>query len=296
MSGPPIAACPSDVKDRFDITYAAHTATCTFLLDAEGICRRIVMLPGNKRREASKNASRCIGAQYVATLDPTVPGCLVEMPKIGTPMLFARVDTRGRVALVRTGPITSFETRRADDPNPDPFAESIGVMTSAPRAAELQTPRAKAKTSRTDDAPVTPKDPYIEAAERTQRIPAIGTADKASSAASRPTPPALRDEAHRDDSGVEITVDVDPHLATTDEYTSDPSAMQPAKHTWPSPAPQAHARTLHDPHVQLSPVEDPDDPYVENAYARTRERRASEPVPKRTTPVPPPAMPVRRRG
>lgn len=272
MSGPPIAASPSDVKDRFDITYAAHTATCTFLLDAEGICRRIVMLPGNKRREASKNASRCIGAQYVATLDPTVPGCLVEMPKVGTPMLFARVDTRGRVALVRTGPITSFETRRADDPTPDPFAESIGVMTSAPAAAELQTPRAKRRAE--EPAPATPKDPYIEAAERTQRIPAVG----------------------RDDSGVEINVDVDPHLATTDEYDSDPSTMKPAQHTWPSPAPQGHARTLHDPHVQLSPVEDPDDPYVENAYARTRERRASEPVPKRATPVPPPAMPVRRRG
>lgn len=271
MSGPTIAAFPFDVKgERFDITYAAHTATCTFLLDAEGICRRIVVLPGSKRREASKNASRCIGAQYVATLDPTVPGCLVEMPKIGTPMLFARVDTRGRVALVRTGPITSFETRRSDDP--DPFAESIGVMTSAPSAAELQTPRAKAK------APPA-KDPYSElGADRTQRIP------------------AAREESAPRPVEIEVTVDVDPHLAATDEYDSDPSTMKPTASTWQ--AAQPHARTLHDPHVPLSPVEDPDDPYVENAYARTRERRASEPVPKRThaTPVPPPAMPVRRRG
>ena len=260
------------MKERFDITYAAHTATCTFLLDAEGICRRIVMLPGSKRREASKNASRCIGAQYVATLDPTVPGCLVEMPKIGTPMLFARVDPRGRVALVRTGPITSFETRRADDPNPDPFAESIGVMTSAPSAAELQTPRSKAP----------PKDPYTEiGADRTQRIPAARE-----ESAPRPVEP-------------EIPVDVvDPHLAATDEYDSDPSTMKPTASTWQAAQPQGHARTLHDPHVTLSPVEDPDDPYVENAYARTRERRSSEPVPKlrMNTPVPPPAMPVRRRG
>jgi hypothetical protein len=259
-------------SERFDITYAAHTATCTFLLDADGICRRIVMMPGNKRREASKNASRCIGAQYVATLDPTVPGCLVEMPKVGTPMLFARVDSRGRVALVRTGPITSFETKRADDP--DPFAESIGVMTSAPAAAELQTPRARVRRSDPGNGPMTPKDPYIEAAERTQRIPVLG----------------------RDDSGVEVNVENDPHLATTDEYDSDPSTMKPHPNAWPTAQPQAHARTLHDPHVQLSPVEDPDDPYVEDAYARTRERRSSEPVPKRATPVPPPAMPVRRRG
>lgn len=273
MSGPALAACPFDVKgERFDITYAAHTASCTFLLDAEGICRRIVMLPGSKRREASKNAARCIGAQYVATLDPTVPGCLVEMPKIGTPMLFARVDARGRVALVRTGPITSFETKRADDP--DPFAESIGVMTSAPSAQELQTPRAR--RSRPEPEPLTPKDPYIEMAERTQRIPAIGRDD---------SPPAPG----------EVEVELDPQLATTDEYDSDPSTMKPRNmSTWPSAQP--HARTLHDPHVPLSPVEDPDDPYVEN-YARTRERRASEPVPKKhNTPLPPPAMPVRRRG
>lgn len=276
MSGPRLAACPSDVKgERFDITYAAHTATCTFLLDAEGICRRIVMLPGSKRRDASKNAARCIGAQYVATLDPTVPGCLVEMPKIGTPMLFARVDARGRVALVRTGPVTSFETKRADDP--DPFAESIGVMTSAPSAQELQTPRANAKVRRSSPeaaAPVTPKDPYIEMAERTQRIPALGREES--------TPVAG-----------EIEVEIDQNLLATDEYTSDPATMKP-RNTWPSAQPQA--RTLHDPHVPLSPVEDPDDPYVEN-YARTRERRASEPVPKKhNTPVPPPAMPVRRRG
>lgn len=278
MSGPRLAASRLDVKgERFDITYAAHTATCTFLLDAEGICRRIVMLPGSKRRDASKNAARCIGAQYVATLDPTVPGCLVEMPKIGTPMLFARVDSRGRVALVRTGPITSFETKRADDP--DPFAESIGVMTSAPSAQELQTPRARVRRSEPD--PVTPKDPYIEMAERTQRIPALGRDD------STPVAPPAREPAR------EAEVELDPHLATTDEYDSAPSTMKP-RNTWPSAQPQA--RTLHDPHVALSPVEDPDDPYVEN-YARTRERRASEPVPKKhSTPVPPPAMPVRRRG
>src|SRR5262249_2064711 len=144
--------------------------------------------PGSKRHNASKNAARTIGAQYVATLDPSVPGCLVEMPKVGTPMLFARVDERGRVALVRTGPITSFETKRMEDP--DPFAESVGVMTSAPSAAELNSPRPPANQAVTpragraarraaDGSPITPKDPYIEAAERTQRIPAVGRDDAA---------------------------------------------------------------------------------------------------------------------
>ena len=75
-----------------DISYAAHTASCTFLLDDEGICRRIVMAPRGKRRESSRTASRCVGAQYVASLDGSAAGGLVEMPRVGAAMLFARVD------------------------------------------------------------------------------------------------------------------------------------------------------------------------------------------------------------
>jgi hypothetical protein len=149
------------VGDAFDITYAAHTASCTFLLDRDGICRRIVMLSGGKRREASKNAARCVGAQYVATLDPAVPGCLVDLPKVGAAMLFARVEA-GRVALVRTGVVTSFETKQADDP--DPFRESVGVITSAPRAEELhamRATRARPRYATAAAAAAATADPYL---------------------------------------------------------------------------------------------------------------------------------------
>src|SRR4026207_828922 len=104
---------PETVSDSsFQITYAAHTATCTFLLDSEGICRRIVAAPNAKRavsqktRDATRAASRCLGAQYVASLDPSVWGMLAEMPRVGSAMLFARIDERGRVSLVRTGVVT----------------------------------------------------------------------------------------------------------------------------------------------------------------------------------------------
>ncbi len=238
--------------DSFDIVYAAHTASCTFLLDANGICRRIVMTPGSKRREASKNAARCVGAQYVATLDAHVPGCLVELPKVGAPMLFARIDENGRIALVRTGAVTSFETKRADDP--DPFKESVGVMTSAPSAEELHTPRVRqerqarreAEASRPAPAPSNrapaPRreaDPYVEQPERTQRIQALRPAE------------------------------LDPQLLATDEYESEPHTIAP-RTTLPSASPPQHARTLHDPRVQLSPVEDPDDPYVRSEVAAKR--------------------------
>ncbi len=240
------------MADSFDIMYAAHTASCTFLLDGSGICRRIVMTPGSKRREASKNAARCVGAQYVATLDAHVPGCLVELPKVGAPMLFARIDENGRIALVRTGAVTAFETKRADDP--DPFKESVGVMTSAPSAEELHTPRVRTDR-RNVEASKPPgshaqatgraasrreaRDPYVEHPERTQRIQAL-----------RPD-------------------ELDPQLLTTDEYESEPHTIAP-RTTLPSATPQPQARTLHEPRVQLSPVEDPDDPYVGNAYAPKR--------------------------
>lgn len=119
-------------EEEFEIAYAAHTASCTFLLDGEGICRRIAMNPHSSRpgraSAGSRNASRCVGAQYVASLDAAASGCLVEMPRIGASMLFARVDDKGRVSLVRTGVITKFEQMREEH---DPF-ESVSVKTSAP--------------------------------------------------------------------------------------------------------------------------------------------------------------------
>jgi hypothetical protein len=48
----------------------------------------------------------------VASLDVHTKGGLLEMPRVGVPMLFARVDGEtGRVTLVRTAPIVRFETR-----------------------------------------------------------------------------------------------------------------------------------------------------------------------------------------
>src|SRR5690349_4274962 len=122
--GPALAkTSKGTVSASFEITYAAHTSSCTFLLDAEGICRRIVVAPSNKRsvsstkgRDGARLAARCVGAQYVASLDATVSGMLAEMPRVGSAMLFARVDERGRVSLVRTGIVTRFESHRTEDP------------------------------------------------------------------------------------------------------------------------------------------------------------------------------------
>lgn len=100
---------PSDVP----IAYAAHTATCTFLLDAEGFCRRV--MTRNKHHKESRVARRCLGAQYVASLDLRSEAGLVEMPTPGASMIFARVDD-GRVALVKTAPLERFDDMDAAPP------------------------------------------------------------------------------------------------------------------------------------------------------------------------------------
>ena len=122
-----------------EIAYAAHTSVCTFLLDDQGICRRIVMTAKGKRRESARTSARCVGAQYVASLDGSAAGGLVEMPRVGAAMLFARVDESGRISLVRTGAITSFESRAGEDP----FVDPVSVETSAPRLGGLEAVRAE---------------------------------------------------------------------------------------------------------------------------------------------------------
>ena len=116
--------------------------------------------PPRESGAPSRTASRCVGAQYVASLDGSAAGGLVEMPRVGAAMLFARVDENGRVSLVRTAVVTSFESKAAEDP----FAEtgSGAVETSAP---ELDAPRAPRQEELDVD--------YYDPSERTQRIQAL---------------------------------------------------------------------------------------------------------------------------
>lgn len=194
------------MSEHLDILYAAHTATCTFLLDAEGICRRIVpVLPGakaTKRRDTVRAASRCVGAQYVASLDANVTGMLAEMPRVGAPMLFARVDERGRISLVRTGNVTRFESHRHD-----PFAqgadrESLSLLTSAPAIAP-STP-APRRVRESERAAAQPEEEVYEDVDLSEVEPVI--------------PPARDSELRTRDSDV---------LNKTAEYET------PRAHAWP---------------------------------------------------------------
>jgi hypothetical protein len=107
------------------IAYVAYTERNVLMLDSEGICVRVEPLRGliahrwgdtpPMRAELSDGALRCIGAQYIASIDPGSPGGLAHMPRVGTSMLFAAVAHDGRIYCVRAGPLTHFESCTADD-------------------------------------------------------------------------------------------------------------------------------------------------------------------------------------
>ena len=104
-----------------DYAYAAHTERCTYLLDGEGVCRRVIV--ANPRagertmggRLTSEAARMCVGAQYVASIDMRVPGGLIPMPRTGAQMLFAYAGPDGRLAIVRTAPLTRFDSIGAEE-------------------------------------------------------------------------------------------------------------------------------------------------------------------------------------
>jgi hypothetical protein len=94
-----------------EIVYAAHTQSGVFMLDADGVCRWAVGHSG--RSSAERVPERIVGAQYLASLDVSAEGALVDLPRVGCPMLFAATDpVTGRVRLVRTPPLLRFEDRR----------------------------------------------------------------------------------------------------------------------------------------------------------------------------------------
>jgi hypothetical protein len=104
-----------------DIAYTAQTETCTLLLDAEGICRSVVAASnqkvargGGRPTRIPASAEKCIGAQYVATLDLTEPGGMSPLPQPGAQMLFARTETNGRITLIRSAPVVRFEATSTD--------------------------------------------------------------------------------------------------------------------------------------------------------------------------------------
>jgi hypothetical protein len=127
------------------VVYAAHTESCTLMLDENGVCEWAAPTGTGTVPE------KIIGAQFVASLDVSVPGALVGTPREGVPMLFAVTDAEGHISLIRTTNLVRFDDRRTDSgivrtretsvrtPSPFPtWRPSLGDL--APRGRSATTP------------------------------------------------------------------------------------------------------------------------------------------------------------
>lgn len=90
------------------LAYAAHTKSAIFYLDENGICQEVAPADPSEA-DVPNELARCIGAQYVASLDLSDASGLVSLPKPGASMLFVVADGHMRFSLVRTALLDRFD-------------------------------------------------------------------------------------------------------------------------------------------------------------------------------------------
>ncbi len=93
-----------------ELPYVAFTEPCVFGLDEDGVCREVVPRSGASEKDIAI-ARRCLGAQYVASLDASVDGLLTQLPQAGARLLFACTNDDGRIVLVRSAEVERFDSR-----------------------------------------------------------------------------------------------------------------------------------------------------------------------------------------
>lgn len=102
-----VTPADGEAQPSYQMAYAVHTRTCTYLLDEHGVCRWVVsprgVVPGHVRQ--------CIGAQFVASLDTRVDGGLLGDLAAGAMALFVRA-LDDRLILLRTGEVLGVDDRR----------------------------------------------------------------------------------------------------------------------------------------------------------------------------------------
>lgn len=116
-----------------DIAYAVHTATCTYLLDEDGICRWTQARAGGP---PPPGADCCVGAQFVACLDMRSEGGLVGDMRPGGALLFVRSED-SRMVMLRTLPIDCVDVRAVVE---DPPTEPIPSFPFNPEQTEVLEP------------------------------------------------------------------------------------------------------------------------------------------------------------
>jgi hypothetical protein len=297
-----------------EIAYAAHTESCTFLLDGDGICRFVTtapargMLPVRARHadagargsdgagRVPDHADRCIGAQYVASIDLGAKGGLVELPRPGAPLVFARIEADGRIALVRSGPLVRFEPLSAGGSGVRARPQAVDAPRDARRdsaptpVAAAPRPRSSAPPRTSEQAPARSSQPPAPA--RTSQAPAQARTSTAPSA--RPSAPSAGHDAsdeertspYRPSNGTLAASRRAPSIATRPSRTDDGAARPSPLPRLPGPprVPQGMARPAT--RSVIPPVV---------AHVAAGVARLPVPRPSRTPPPPPPCAPTRPR-
>ena len=88
--------------------YVVGTDPCSYLLSDDGICVRVT-----PAADAGPAPTAIVGAQFVASLDVTLPGGLSGGLEVGAAALFVKQDHAGRFVLLRTAAIRSVRERGA---------------------------------------------------------------------------------------------------------------------------------------------------------------------------------------
>lgn len=107
------------------------------MLDEAGVCRWVVAArtAGSSKRTTTftqeAESERCVGAQYVASVDTRVQGGLIDLPRVGSPLVFATVDASGRISLLRTGALLRFEVKATPDSGVYERPTPSGLLASA---------------------------------------------------------------------------------------------------------------------------------------------------------------------
>ncbi len=209
-----------------DLAYVAHSERCALLLDAEGVCRWVI--PKVDAKDAMVAAAkRCIGAQFIATLDRDMPGYMGHEPRVSANLLFALV-TDGRVALVRFGPLVAFEELdAASEPaehaeHAEHHADDV-VEKPAAEARVDETPTVSAPAIEAADAEDEPLPPTVAAAIDVDDLIMLLSDDDVSApegAADDGTSAVVEDEAPAE---TRIA-----RAAEATETTEDPTPIAPA--------------------------------------------------------------------
>jgi hypothetical protein len=141
-----------------DIAYVAYTESHTLLLDTNGVCLKVSRPDMAALRGKSDGEARCVGAQYVASIDPSVAGGLAKLPRAGIAMLFAAVGKDGRIYCVRTAPLVHFESCDGGSSGVHERERENGAGASVPSAATSYRPFAEPAAPR----PASTPEPSIE--------------------------------------------------------------------------------------------------------------------------------------